>query len=219
MEKSHKSEKGNAIVEAAMLLPFCIIMVVALYYAAIFLCQKANLQANLQNALIYYKNVESDTYVEASDRMAYVTAQGTVSAVGSSYGEVQYLFPYRFFGMRFDSTEFSSFFHSMCGNMFFDTGDNVEVTASKSNYVVYKTITATAVQTVKPAISLGMIGLPDQMEISAQGTVVVSDADAFIRDTDFIVDIVKDTRLGQAAGELVDKAVGFYDKFKEKFHV
>lgn len=219
MEKSHENEKGNAIVEAAMLMPFCIIMVVALYYAAIFMCQKANLQANLQNTLIYYKNVESDTYVEASDRMAYVTASGSVSAVGSSYGEVQYLFPYRFIGMKFDDAKFESFFHSMCGNMFFDTGENVKVIASKRNYIIYKTITATAEQTVKPAISLEMVGVPSQMVISAEETVVVSDGDAFIRNTDFVVDIVKDTSLGQKAGELVDKAVGFYNGFKEKFKV
>ena len=44
-------EKGLAVVEATLLLPFCFLMIFALYYAAIFLCQKANLQANLENAL------------------------------------------------------------------------------------------------------------------------------------------------------------------------
>lgn len=56
MRQLIKSEKGTAIVEATMLLPFCILMVLALYYASIFVCQKANLQANVENALIYYKS-------------------------------------------------------------------------------------------------------------------------------------------------------------------
>ena len=55
MYKLWKEQDGLAIVEATILLPFCFIMVIAIYYASIFMCQKANLQANLQTALIYYK--------------------------------------------------------------------------------------------------------------------------------------------------------------------
>ena len=137
MRKFHKDESGLAVVEATILLPFCMIMVIAIYYAAIFMCQKANLQANLQNALIYYKNVESDTYVTAGSQMGYGNSSGTVTASGSSYSTPQELFPYRFFGMKFNKTEFESFFRSMCGYMFFDTGSNVSLTADKKNFIVY----------------------------------------------------------------------------------
>lgn len=219
MGKLYKEEKGLAVVEATILLPFCMIMVIALYYAAIFMCQKANMQANLQNALLYYKNVESDTYVEASANMAYTAADGTISAVGGSYREPQYLFPYRFFGMKFKESSFTSFFRTMCGYMFFDTGSNIDLKAKASNYVIYKELTATAMQTVKPAVSLSMAGVPDSMVISCTASAAVSDADDFIRNTDFAVDIVEDTKIGEAAGKLVDKAVEFYNKFKETFHV
>lgn len=214
-----KEEEGLAVIEATFLLPFCMIMVIALYYAAIFMCQKANMQANLQNALLYYKNVESDTYVQASGKMAYVRGNETVSATGGSYGRVEYLFPYRFFGMKFRESSFTSCFRSLCGYMFFDTGDNILVTTHATNYVVYKEISATARQTVKPAVSLKMVGAPDSMVISCTSSVAVSDPDDFIRNADFVIDIVEDTRIGQAASSLVDKAVGFYDKFKEKFGV
>lgn len=219
MGNLRKEEKGLAVIEATILLPFCILMVIALYYVAIFMCQKANLQANVQNALIYYKNVETDTYVEASDRMAYMKTEDTVSAVGGSYGNPQYLFPYRFFGMKFESGKFESFFRSMCGYMFFDTGANVELKTNVTNYVVYKKITAVATQTVKPAVSLSLVGVPDSMEISCTSSVVISDTDDFIRNTDFVIDIVEDTKIGEVAHQLVDKAVDFYNKFKETFHV
>ena len=102
-----------------VMLPFCLIMVLALYYASIFMCQKANLQANVQNALIYYKNVDSDTYVEAFGDMSYSGGGGTtVSGRGSSFGETSYRFPYRFFFMEFDKREFETFFRSMCGHIF-----------------------------------------------------------------------------------------------------
>lgn len=219
MKQLIKSEKGTAIIEATMLLPFCILMVIALYYAAIFVCQKANLQANVENTLIYYKNVYSDTYVQASSEMAY-QQNGTISeGKGSSYASPTYEQPYRFLGMKFDNAKFESFFRSMCGYMFFDTGSNIRLTTSTKNYVVYKEIKATATQTVKPAVSLAMVGVPDAMEISCTSTVVISDADDFIRNTDFVFDIAEDTKLGQAASGVVDKAKGFYDKFKEKFGV
>lgn len=219
MKQLIKSEKGTAIIEATMLFPFCILMVIALYYAAIFVCQKANLQANVENTLIYYKNVYSDTYVQASAEMAY-QQNGTISeGKGSSYASPTYEQPYRFLGMKFDNAKFESFFRSMCGYMFFDTGSNIKLTTSTKNYVVYKEIKATATQTVKPAVSLAMVGAPDAMEISCTSTVVISDADDFIRNTDFVFDIVEDTKLGQAASGVVDKAKGFYDKFKEKFGV
>lgn len=214
-----KKEEGAAVIEATILLPFCMLMVIALFYAAIFMCQKANLQANVQNTLLYYKNVNSDNYVEAKSNMSYSVDDGTIGAVGSSYGVPQYKFPYRFLAMTFDGAGFASFFRSMCGNMFFDDGTKVSLEVTHKNYVIYKTITATARQTVKPAVSLSMIGIPDSMEISVSGTVVVTDGDDFVRNTDFAVDVIRQTALGKKASEMVDKGIEYYNKFKEKFGV
>ena len=219
MKKLSKEEKGLAVVEATILLPFCMVMILALFYAAIFMCQKANLQANVENTLLYYKNVHSDNYVEASSHMSYKSGAGTTEAVGSSYGKPVYRFPYRFLFMKFDREGFRSFFRSMCGHMFFDDGSEVSLDVDYNNYVIYKTITATARQTVRPAVSLAMIGLPDSMEITVSGTVVVTDGDDFIRNTDFVVDIVSHTALGQKASELVDRGKAFYERFKSRFHV
>lgn len=225
MRGIRKEENGLVIVEATILIPFCMLMVFALYYAALFMCQKANLQANLQNALVYYKNTGSDTYVEALADMAYRETDQTVSAAGSRYGTPEYLFPYRFlFGVgsrssAFNEGDFASFFRSMCGHMFFDDGSNVTIEAHETNYVVYKTITATATQTVRPAIRLELFGLGESFTISVTGTAVVSDADELIRNTDFVVDIVEHTAFGEQAKALIDKAAGFYDRFKETFHI
>ena len=57
---------GYTIVEATFVFPIIILIVLALFYVAIFLCQRAILQSNLQTALLYYKNVESDNYIEAT---------------------------------------------------------------------------------------------------------------------------------------------------------
>lgn len=213
----HKDERGLAIVEATILLPVCIIMVAAVYYASIFMCQKANMQANLQNALIYYKNTASDTYVEASPNMAYKREGQTIDADGSSYTTPTELFPYRFFGFAFDSSDFESFFRSMAGYMFFDTGDNITITSQSHNYIIYKTITATATQEVRPAISLSLVGVPNSFTLTVTGEAVVTDADDFIRNVDFAVDLVKNTKLGEIAGNIAEKAESLYSSFREKF--
>ena len=213
--KFHSDNSGLAIVEATILLPFCILMVIALYYAAIFMCQKANLQANLENTLLYYKNIESDTFVQAYPKMYYSSDEvGTYDGNGSSYGPTIIEDPYRFFIMKFDESALHSFFNSMCGAMFFSSGDDVTFKAESHNYILYKTISATVTQTVKPAISLSTLGIRDSFEISASGTVVITDADEFIRNTDFIIDILDDTKLGKKATEVIQKTAEFYQKFK-----
>ena len=217
MRKLCKEEKGLAVVEATLLLPFCMIMVLAVFYAAIFMCQKANLQANLQNTLIYYKNVDADSYVTAKSQMSYSGDSVNKNAVGSSYSADKKLFPYRFFGMSFDSAAMESFFKSMCRNMFFDTGDNVEFAASRKNYVVYKEITATATQTVKSAINLSMVGASNEVTISVTGKAIVNDTDDLIRNIDFVVDVVEDTKLGKEISKLAQKVAGSYNKFTSKF--
>ena len=187
----HKDERGLAIVEATILLPVCIIMVAAVYYASVFMCQKAN--------------------------MAYKREGQTIDADGSSYTTPTELFPYRFFGFAFDSGDFESFFRSMVGYMFFDTGDNITITSKSHNYIIYKTITANATQEVKPAISLSLVGVPNSFTLTVTGEAVVTDADDFIRNVDFAVDLVSDTKLGELAGNVAEKAESLYSSFREKF--
>ena len=214
----HKDESGMAVVEAAIILPLCIIMVIAVYYAAIFMAQQANLQANLQNSVVYFKNVESDNYVELDSRMTYDHASGTVKANSAITMETpKYMFPYRSVFSKWNGgvkNKFTSFFRSMCGHMFFDTGDNIKLTVpSMNNYIVYKCLTVHATQTVKPAISLAMVGLPDEFEISASARITVTNPDELIHNIDFVIDILEDTKLGQMAGELAGKVQELYQKF------
>ena len=214
-----KEEKGVAIVEATFLLPICFIAIIAMYYASIFLCQKANLQANLQTTLIYYKNAETDSFITAESAMNIAKNGNDVSSEGSVYEVSGKLFPYRFFGMNLNEKDFETMFRSISGYMFFDTGENVELSVEKDNYIVYKRIRATATQEVKPAISLSMVGIPDSLIISAACEVAVQDNDEFIRNTDFIIDMVSETVVGEKIISVIDNVSEYYDKFKDTFGV
>ena len=57
------------------------------------------------------------------------------------------------------------------------------------------------------------------MNIAATGKVVITDGDDMIRNIDFAVDIVNQTKFGKKVAELVDKADQYYKKFKSKFNI
>ncbi len=216
------NKKGDSIVEATILLPFCTLMIIAMYFAAIYVCQKANLQANLHNTLIYYKNIYSDTFVTVSDDVLYNQVDGKDILSGlNEYDNSQSKNPYRFFSMETPGNDFENIFNIMCGHMFFETpgGENVTVDVKTTNYVVYQELTVDVHQTIKPAVDLRMVGITNDMNIDVSGTVVISDGDDFIRNMDFVIDLIEMTELGKKAKEIVKKAQGFYDKFKNKFGV
>lgn len=224
MKKIEKNESGHTIVEATIVYPVTILVFFVLLYASLFLCQRANLQANLEDALIYYKHVNSDTYVTAGSELSFEANGEEIFAVGNQYESPKKLDPYRHIfhtltGGNLSSSNFASFFRSAYGHMFFDDGSNVQVTLKENDYLIYRKLTATAKQTVESPINISFVGATNTVDITAQATVVVVDGDNMIRDIDFAGDILEDTRLGKAASGVAEKAVGFYNKFKEKFGI
>ena len=217
-----KNESGEVIVEATLIFPVVILSILALLFAALFTAQKANLQANLQNALVYFKNSESDTFVTTLEGVAYNRGDGKYGAVGNQYdvppeGTVNgnQMFPYRFLWMQFNSNKFKQYFLKSCGNMFFYDGKNVEVSVKSTNWVIYKKITASATQKMKIPFNTKMIGIDPEFDITVSAAVVVSDGDNFVRTTDMVVYLYNSTKFSKKVNEIIEKGVSFYEKFKE----
>lgn len=221
MKEKNYAESGHTIVEATIIYPVTIILFFVLLYASLFVCQRANLQANLEDALIYYKNVDTDTYVMADKVMSFTTDGNTIAATGNTYTTPEKLDPYRHIfktlgAGQISSGDFKSFFLSSYSHMFFSDGSNIDVTITEKDYLIYKRITATATQTVKSAINISMVGATNSVTISSTASAVVMDGDSMIRDIDFAKDIVSETKVGQKASEIVDKAVNLYNELKSK---
>ncbi len=187
-------EEGHVIVEATFVLPVAILMVLALFYVAIFLCQRANLQANLNNSVLYYKNIQSDTFIgQPTSDATYVRSEGSTQITGSQFNVSGSRFPYRKLFMDKDvndTSRFADFFKTMTGTMFFDKGDNITVEYETTNWIIYKKIKATARQTVIPAISFKMLGIDNEMTITASASAVISDGDGFVQNVDFVADLI-----------------------------
>lgn len=221
-----KDEQGDVIVEATIVFPVAILVFFALMYAALFVCQGAILQASLEDALIYYKHTNTDTYVSATSSMSFENSKDIIGASGNLYEKPKYLDPYRHIGssirsavtgksQNINSRSFESFFKSVYGHMFFENGENIQITVSEQNFVIYRRVTVKAVQTVSSPVNLAFIGASNSMQISAEATVVVVDGDDLVRDIDFAAD----TKVGKIAVNTVGKLVEFYNRFKKRFGI
>jgi len=213
-----KKEYGGIEVEAIFILPIAILSTVLLLYLSLFLFQKANLQASLETALIYYKNAITDAHVTHNEELSYVMTESSSLASGNSYAADEPLNPYRGIislglARELENKEaFEKYFRSVTGKMLFD--DDLVFDVKFSNYVLFKQMTVTATQTVKSPISFETLGVDNTYEISATAMVNLVDHDDMIRNVDFVIDIVEDTKFGKMIEGFGDKIKGGYDKFK-----
>lgn len=210
-----KSEKGEIEVEATIILPIAILSIILLLYLSLFLFQRANLQACLETSVIYYKNSVTDTYVKRNDTVSYDNNDKSHVGKGNTYSAESPLFPYR--GI-FDSGEYNSqeefekYFNSVAGKMLFGEPD---VSIEYSNYVLLRQFEVTATQTVSSPVDFSILGIGNEYKVSATARVSVVDHDALIRNADFAIDLLEDTKLGEMAKNFASKVGEVYNKIKD----
>lgn len=215
------NEKGYIEVEATIILPLAILSVIMLLFLSLFLYQRANLQAGLETTLVYYKNIVTDTYLTRNDSLVYTGGGSNYIGVGNSYEAIKPLNPYRgLFNVVVDNIDgqnvignFEDYFYSVAGGLLF--ADDLKIEIDYTDYVLLKEFRATAVQTVTWPIDLSLIGVGKEYEISAAARVAVVDHDEIIRDADYAIDLLEETKLGEIAHELADKVTTAYEKMKE----
>lgn len=213
----YNKDQGAIEVEAIIILPLAILSVVFLLYLSLFLFQRANLQGALETSIVYYKNAVTDTYVTRNSEVTYRVAEGDNIGVGNSYEVTGPLNPYR--GMFGDSQDlgsvsaFERYFYSVADNMLFN--DDLSLTISYDNNLIADEFAVTAVQKVTFPMDLSMIGVGKEYEITAAARVAVIDHDALIRDADYAIDLVENTKIGEYARTIVEKVTEAYGRLKD----
>ena len=214
------NDSGYIEVEATIILPLAILSVIMLLFLSLFLYQRANLQAGLETTLVYYKNIVTDTYLTRNDALVYSGGDSYIG-VGNSYEAIKPLNPYRgLYNVIADNIngqnvigDFENYFYSVAGGLLF--ADDLKIEIDYTDYVLLKEFKATAVQTVTWPIDLSLIGVGKEYEISAAARVAVVDHDEIIRDADYAIDLLEETKLGEIAHGLADKVKTGYEKMKE----
>lgn len=213
----YKGEQGAVEVEATIILPLAIMSIVFLLYLSLFLFQRANLQAALETSIVYYKNSVTDTYISRNSEVVYSVADDNAIGAGNSYEVTGPLNPYR--GMFGDSGNlgsqeaFETYFYSVAGNMLFN--DNISLTIAYSNNLIADEFEVTAVQTVAFPMDLSLLGVGKEYELTATARVAVVDHDMLIRNADFAIDLLKDTKIGEYAQLIAEKVTAAYNKMRE----
>ncbi len=214
-----RKERGSVEVEATFILPMAILSVILLLYLSLFMCQKANLQAGLETSLVYFKNTMTDSYVTQNSELTSVLENSIYKSSGNSYSVNGVLNPYEgLLGDPYDMSndqKFEEYFRSVAGNMLFDDGDDLKITVDYSNGIIYKEMKVTAVQMVEAPIDFSFIGVGNGYEISATARAVVMDSEDMIRNVDYAIDIVEETKIGEWANSLVESISSVYQKFRE----
>lgn len=230
-ENKFRKECGSVEVEATIILPITILSVILLLYLSLFMFQRANLQACLETALVYYKNTATDTYVTKNELLEYSVTDEKSIASGNSYLADRVLNPYRGgvvdiisdaagAGGELDldnKDNFEKYFRSIAGNMLFD--ENLELTIDYSNYLLYRQLKVTATQKVAAPINFNMLGVENEYVISATAFVNVVDSDNMIRNVDYAIDLLEDSPLADALESFATKFKELYQKMKDALGV
>ena len=215
MRYKDKKEQGDVVVEATIILPIAIFCVIFLLYTSIFICQKALLQSALETSVVYFKNTLTDNYVSQNDTVTYTTGEDSVVAQGNSYLADQPINPYGkiFVGeKKLSPSEFEKYFDSIAKNLLYK--ENLTLTIDYSNYILFKEIRVTAEQILEFPIDLSAIGISGDVNLSAAVRVAVVDHDELIRNTDYAIDILEDTKVGEVAGKIASKVGEVYNKMR-----
>lgn len=212
-----EKERGAVEVEVTVILPIAILSVAMLLYLSLFLFQRANLQACLETSIVYYKNEVTDTYVTKDSEVGYEKTGDSYMGAGNSYSVTGPLDPYT--GTFGDKGElknedaFEEYFVSVAGRMLFS--ENLSLAIDYSNYVFLKQFEVTASQEVSFPLDLTVLGIDKDYKITATARVAVVDHDSTIRNVDYAIDLLEDTKLGEMAKGLAEKIGKAYDKLKE----
>lgn len=200
MKKLLKSESGAfLIVEAAIVYPIMLIMIMTLLFFSMMLTMKANMQSALEISLMYYRNELTDTYVSFVDNIDSNNVSETdytravqPNSWGNIYAQCfdeifakpdedkfkkMFFNNYRFLNFDSNSTESSGYFNSGGIKVSLESG---------TNFVIYRDLTATAVQTVKLPFVKGFFGMDNEIKLTAKAKIIVSDNVSIMRTTDVV---------------------------------
>lgn len=218
MNRRRKQEKGSVEVEATFIFPIMILCIILLLYLSLIIYQRANLQATLETALLYYKNTLTDTYVTRNDEMQYQYAENSYIGTGNGYAVTGPMNPYRWVdGDDKSAQNFETYFKSVAKNMLFDK--NMSLSFDYTNYVLLKEIRVTVKQVIQLPVDFSIIGVDNKYVISATARMVAVDHEDTVRNIDYVIDIVEDTKAGEFIKNIGVKVVEYYGKFKDKLGI
>ncbi|MEZ3455053.1 MAG: hypothetical protein K1W17_11915 [Oscillospiraceae bacterium] len=225
MKNFFKDQRGAfLIVEAAIVYPVMLIMIMILLFYSMILTMKANMQSALETALIYYKRELTDTYVGFMDDLENNSVSATeytrvVAPAGYSNIYKQLINEVasnpdaeKFEKMFFNNYRFLNFSSGKKGSTFNSSGIKVNLD-STTNFIIYRELNAAAEQTITLPFIKGMFGINNELKLKANAKIVVNDSVSVMRITDVVDYVIIKTgfneKLELLFGENINKFLNF----------
>lgn len=206
-----ENTRGDAVVEATILLPIMIMIYFALVMLAMYMPTRALLQRATQYAATALATEQSDTWLRFDDKeMRYYWTSGK--------GELDnvYVALFNSISTKKDGGEAERIITKIVEQGLQSVPGELEVEYATTNFVIYKEISLTATKTVPIPVDFSFIGFPTEIPITVTSTAVVQNGDEFVRNMDIAVDVAKwlDSKYNisdmfSKVGELCGKVTGF----------
>lgn len=208
-----ENERGDAVVEATILLPIMIMIYAALVLLAMYLPSRALLQRATQYAATALATEQSDTWLQFDDAaMNYHWANSKDDL------DNVYISLFHSISPQKDGDEAERIITNIANKGVQATPGQLEVECTVTNFVIYKEISLTATKSIPIPINLDFIGFPSEVPITVTSTAVVQNGDEFVRNMDIAADVTKwlddkyqiSDMFGKV-GELLGKVTEFLD--------
>jgi len=185
--KLHSDTRGDAVVEAAILFPFIIMVFAGLVLLSMYLPIQASLQRSTQYAATALATEKSDTWLFFDEnKMDYYWIQSKDQLPSANRNVYKALF-------NNNVDKATTIVEKMESNRIGVKTGTLDVKVGVVNYVVYKEIVVTATHTIDVTriVDLSFVRFPPVFEIVVTSTAVVQNVDEFIRNIDLAVDFVE----------------------------
>lgn len=208
-----QDQRGDAVVEATILLPIIMMIYLALVLLAMYLPTRAILQRATQYAATALATEQSDAWLRFDDKEMEYRWVADKSDLDNVYVAL-----FRSLGAKQDGTGAKNIVSKIAKGGYTAKNEKLEVTYAVTNYVVYKEFSVTATKTIPMPLDLSFIYFPKELTITVTSTAVVQNGDEFVRNMDIAVDVAKwlDSKyqisdMFSKVGELLDKVTGFLE--------
>lgn len=181
-----QDRRGDAVVEATILLPIMLMIYFALVMLAMYMPTRALLQRATQYAATALATEQSDTWLRFDDTQAQYHWVSSKSKLDNVYVAL-----FNSIGSKKDGGEAENAIAYIAKEGIQSTPGELEVEYAVTNFVIYKEISLTATKTVPIPVDFSFIGFPREIPITVTSTAVVQNGDEFVRNMDIAVDVAE----------------------------
>lgn len=224
--KHRQAEDGYALIENMLILPVVFLVVYALLFAGFILHAQCTIESAARRGTLYAGRLICDPQYERVTESAVEPAKGELNEISSqdfnftfepkiSYKPYRYILPGNYYSDNNEETK--SYVRKVLDQSttwMFQIEDS-DIVCKTNNFVISQNIEVKITAKYPLPRVFALLGIAESYDIEAQAVATVSDQDEFIRNVDYVEDLLlnaKDTKIGKAIGEPLGKLKNFMDK-------